>query len=72
MDTAGKIRKIMEETLGKTGFSDDDDFFELGGDSLGMVSLLHRIETDLAIYISPEDFFDGPCVAQLSQLAATT
>lgn len=70
MTDKAKIRQIMEETLDTKDFSDDDDFFELGGDSLGMVSILHRLEGDLGIVISPIDFFDGPSISQLAVLAA--
>lgn len=44
---AGLLRRIWAETLGVTEVHDDDDFFELGGDSLLAAHFAARIEKEL-------------------------
>ena len=45
---------------------DDDDFFELGGDSLLVIKLVARIRRTLGRELSPGDVFDHPTVASLA------
>jgi acyl carrier protein len=46
---------------------DDDDFFELGGDSLLAIKLVARIRRTLRRELSPGDVFDHPTVASLAR-----
>jgi len=46
---------------------DDDDFFELGGDSLLVIKLAARIRRTLSRELSPGDVFDHPTVASLAR-----
>jgi acyl carrier protein len=46
---------------------DDDDFFELGGDSLLVIKLVARIRRNLDVEISPGDIFDHPTVRGLAR-----
>ncbi|WP_158938696.1 acyl carrier protein [Burkholderia sp. S171] len=46
---------------------DDDDFFELGGDSLLVIKLVARIRRTLSLELSPGDVFDHPTVASLAR-----
>ena len=46
---------------------DDDDFFELGGDSLLVIKLVARIRRTLSRELSPGDVFDHPTVASLAR-----
>jgi acyl carrier protein len=45
----------------------DDDFFELGGDSLLVIKLVARIRRTLSRELSPGDVFDHPTVASLAR-----
>ncbi len=44
-----------------------DDFFEMGGDSLKAMSLLKRIEKDIKITIAIQDFYENTTVRALSK-----
>jgi acyl carrier protein len=46
---------------------DDDDFFELGGDSLLVIKLVARIRRTLSLEVSPGDVFDHPTVTSLAR-----
>jgi acyl carrier protein len=56
---------LLEADPGAVG--DDDDFFELGGDSLLVIKLVARIRRTLSREVSPGDVFDHPTVASLSR-----
>lgn len=45
----------------------DDDFFELGGDSLGAVRLLARLRERFGIELALREIFDRPTVGELSE-----
>jgi len=46
---------------------DDDDFFELGGDSLLVIKLVARIRRTLSRELSPGDIFDPTTIASLAR-----
>jgi acyl carrier protein len=56
---------LLEVDPGTVG--DDDDFFELGGDSLLVIKLVARIRRTLSRELSPGDVFDHPTVASLGR-----
>ncbi|WP_133651192.1 phosphopantetheine-binding protein [Paraburkholderia flava] len=49
----------------------DDDFFELGGDSLLVIKLVARIRRTLNREITPGDVFDHPTVGGLTRFLQT-
>jgi len=55
--TQEKIKKIFEKFFGIEGIGVEDDFFELGGDSLKAMMLLKRIKRELDVDIKLKDFF---------------
>lgn len=57
---------IWKDILGISNISNDSDFFELGGDSLQMMTVLFRISQDMGIELDPGVIFDGPTPAQLA------
>jgi amino acid adenylation domain-containing protein len=60
------IANIWTEVLGVEDVAPDDDFFELGGDSLGAVRMLAALEDELLVQVDFTDFLDGPTVGALA------
>ncbi|WP_394751322.1 amino acid adenylation domain-containing protein [Spongiimicrobium salis] len=70
--TEGKLLKIWRQFFGKNTIALEDDFFELGGDSLKMLTLIGRINEALHTSISISDFFERPNAKQLAEWIKTT
>jgi acyl carrier protein len=63
------IVEVWEETLGLRPVGVIDNFFtDLGGNSLLLTQLMARLRSVLEVDISLRSFFDGPTVADLSEL----
>ena len=45
-----------------------DNFFALGGDSIGVMSMLFRIQETLGVEMSPGVLFEAPTPAELARL----
>ena len=62
----GKARmfKIWENVLSKKGFTDDDNFFNLGGDSIKAIQLSAQLHQE-GMNIEVKDIFQNPTVNQL-------
>ncbi|WP_215545187.1 non-ribosomal peptide synthetase [Amycolatopsis sp. CA-230715] len=58
--------RIWADLLGAERVGVDDDFFDLGGDSITSVRLTSRIRSTFDIDISPREVFDNPTVARLA------
>jgi thioesterase domain-containing protein/acyl carrier protein len=65
-DETWHLAAIFGNILGIEGVGLDDDFFELGGDSLGVVELLAAVGERFAVDIPASTVLDAPTVAQLS------
>jgi amino acid adenylation domain-containing protein len=63
-----KIARIWMEVLGLKQLSTDDDFFELGGDSLSATRAFARINQSLGIGLTLREMFDNPTIASLAEL----
>jgi acyl carrier protein len=59
----GRIRAIWEEILEFAPIGPDDDIFDLGGHSLTITQIIARMEQQLGLEISLDDFFDNPTIA---------
>jgi acyl carrier protein len=59
----GRIRAIWEEILEYAPIGPDDDIFDLGGHSLTITQIIARMEQQLGLEISLDDFFDNPTIA---------
>lgn len=61
-----KIAGIWQEVLGVERVGVDDNFFDLGGDSLLNIQVVSRMRTAFGIDLSPRAVFDNPTVAALA------
>jgi NAD(P)-dependent dehydrogenase (short-subunit alcohol dehydrogenase family)/acyl carrier protein len=60
------IRAFWTEATGIDGIGDDDDFFELGGDSLTAIQLMSQIRDSYGVELSIALLFEHPTVALLA------
>ncbi|HEV7371294.1 phosphopantetheine-binding protein [Arenibaculum sp.] len=73
-DIEADVISMWEEFFGKGSVSADDDFFELGGNSLTAVKFLSRVEEKYGMdALPPETLFETPAlrdvVASIAQNA---
>jgi phthiocerol/phenolphthiocerol synthesis type-I polyketide synthase E len=61
-----KVVALVEEMLSTSGIGVDDDFFELGWDSLLATSLASRLSLDLDLDVDESMVFDAPTAALLA------
>lgn len=66
--TLWDLRFIFEKTLGVSRVHVDDNFFDLGGDSLRLIELLGEIEVRFGKRLEPADVIDLPTIGQLAPL----
>ncbi|MFD6895956.1 non-ribosomal peptide synthase/polyketide synthase, partial [Rhodococcus sp. NPDC060086] len=69
--TEHAVVAAFEQVLGVEQFGVDDDFFELGGNSLSATRVVARINADHKVRIDVREFFDAPTAAELSSLIDT-
>jgi len=58
--------RLWSEVLGAERIGVEDDFFELGGDSVTSLRLMARVGRAFGVDVSPRDFFDAPTIAALA------
>jgi amino acid adenylation domain-containing protein len=66
-DLEARLAAIWREILGVSSLSVDDDFFELGGESLLAVQLFVRIEAELGRELPLATLFDAPTIEALAR-----
>ncbi|MCH5348878.1 MAG: thioester reductase domain-containing protein, partial [Oscillospiraceae bacterium] len=70
----GEIEKhlaaLMEQVLGYSPIGRDDDFFDLGGDSLKAIEFVSKAHSE-GIYFAVQSIFDHPTVRQLTEYIQT-
>ncbi|HEX2300787.1 MAG TPA: amino acid adenylation domain-containing protein, partial [Pseudonocardiaceae bacterium] len=66
--TERAVAEIWAEVLGLEQVGVEDDFFDLGGDSILSFRALSRIRTTLEIALSPRAIFDTRTIARLAEL----
>ena len=64
-----KLAEIWGAVLGVERIRADDDFFELGGDSLLSIRVIARAH-EAGITLSPGDFFEYPTIREMSERTA--
>jgi len=62
------ITRMFAEVLGADSVSAEDDFFALGGDSLGAMRLVSRVANNLKVPLSLRDFYLASTVEALARL----
>ncbi|MGD8926780.1 MAG: SDR family NAD(P)-dependent oxidoreductase, partial [Thioalkalispiraceae bacterium] len=66
-DTENTIAGIYHTVLGCTGISRDDNYYELGGNSLSAIRLVNQLNTIFKINLNVSVISEYPCVQKLSQ-----
>ena len=61
------LAAIWESILGIAPVGADDDFFDLGGDSLSAAGVYARVEEELGVALNMSTLFDAPTVARLAR-----
>ena len=67
-DTQKEILELYKSVLNISNISIDDDFFELGGDSLLAITLSSLLSKKFMTEITVKDIFNAPNVSSLSKL----
>lgn len=63
-----RLASIWAELLDTDGATLDDDFFDLGGDSLRGAELVQRLHEDFGVDLPPSALFDHPTLGELDDL----
>ncbi|GJF30446.1 hypothetical protein KNE206_31460 [Kitasatospora sp. NE20-6] len=69
VDVAVLMARCWRELLGHDGLTDASDFFELGGDSLLITRLAHRLRQELGIRVPVRDMLLGRTLGRQTELA---
>lgn len=66
-DVEASLVQIWEEVLGLSGIGGDDDFFDLGGNSLDAMRLAMRAESRFGRRFAPAWLFEATTVSQMAE-----
>ncbi|MDW4901634.1 non-ribosomal peptide synthetase [Streptomyces californicus] len=69
-DQEAALASLWSETLGVADVGIDDDFFELGGDSISAVQVAAAAGRAIGVPITVRDVFTYPTIRQLAAIAA--
>ena len=70
--TESIVVKIWEKELLVSGLDPSSNFFQLGGDSLQMLSMLFQIKVALGVEVHPGALFENPTVRAFSSVVELT
>lgn len=63
-----KVATIWSEVLRFEELGVNDDFFELGGDSIQMIRIISRLRASYEVEVSLGEFFENPTPARLAEV----
>ncbi|WP_406071880.1 type I polyketide synthase [Streptomyces sp. NBC_01020] len=66
--TSDRLRGLWTRTLGHDQFAPDDDFFDLGGNSLTAIELMAQIREAFDIELTVGFLFEAPTLAELAEV----
>ncbi|HLP45175.1 MAG TPA: amino acid adenylation domain-containing protein [Candidatus Kapabacteria bacterium] len=66
-DTEKKVAEVWQNHLGIDSIGINDDFFELGGDSLKATMVIAKIQKVTNVKLSLTDMFKGPTIRELAK-----
>ncbi|HED66454.1 MAG TPA: SDR family NAD(P)-dependent oxidoreductase, partial [Planctomycetes bacterium] len=66
-ETQTALVQLWEDLLGIDGLGADDDFFELGGNSLLLMQLSAHLKERFEVTLTMRELFDTPTVARLAE-----
>ncbi len=66
--TERALAAVWEAVLGVERVGAEDDFFELGGDSILSIQIVSRVRR-AGVYVTPRQLFENPTVAALARVA---
>jgi len=69
-DAETGLARVWEAVLGLAPIGVDDDFFDLGGDSLRAFALIAAVKREYGASLRPRDLFDAPTIAGMAALIA--
>ncbi|HMS66002.1 MAG TPA: condensation domain-containing protein, partial [Ignavibacteria bacterium] len=67
-DTEIALFNFWNSLLGNKNFGVNEDFFQIGGNSLKAIQLLSRIYSEFSVQLEPADVFLKPTISQLAAL----
>ncbi len=67
-NTIARLTHIWQNLLNVRPIGPDQDYFELGGDSLFVVELLTQVEQEFGIALPLASFFDATTIRELTQI----
>lgn len=71
VEAATEVEKIMVElwggSLGYGNIGVNDDFFELGGDSLKMIHLIAKIQKKFSVAVPIDTFYNSPTIKDIAE-----
>lgn len=67
-ETTSRLRVIWQEMLGLPSIAPDQNYFDLGGDSILAVQLFIRIEQEFGVKLPLATLFDTPTIGELAQV----
>jgi acyl carrier protein len=65
-DYRRRLVSIWKNAIGDVDVTPGSDFFELGGDSLGMLTVLFQVGEEFGIEVAPDIMFENPTVQQFA------
>jgi phthiocerol/phenolphthiocerol synthesis type-I polyketide synthase E len=66
--TIDRLRPLWRAVLYRDDIAAEDDFFDLGGDSLAAVEVINRVNAELGVALETIVLFDHPTLAELAAL----